>query len=697
MTTLRYTLTWPLALCLFFIFNQPLKAQISNQSLTPTDSALCIGDSTTIVTGGSDAGVSYYLRNNADSSIVAGPIIGTGSALTFNTGSLSSTTSFHVYAEQTSSAMDFDGVDDIVNTSSLVQWDDTSTLMAWYKSADASSGAIFTWGSPQVNNYAVLEFRYVNPSFNYIRFYKPQSTFPSVLPHPNNPTDWHHVAIVKEGMTTQLYLDGVLTSTGFVPAPTNPTQTSLGAGLFNGSIQLHYDGLIDELSHWDTVLTPAQINQYMNAPLAGTEPNLDLYYSFESVNGTTLPDLSPSGNNGQMMNMAANPLVPGVFPGDSAYMNQIITIQVDSIPNVTAGANQTVCFGDSVTLNGGGATTYTWDNNVINGVPFVPSVTTTYTVTGSNIGNCSATAQVTVTVDSLPNVTAGSPQAICPGDSVTLTGAGAMSYTWDNNVMDGVPFAPMATTTYTVTGTGANNCSATAQVTVTVNPLPSVSAGPDMDVCFGDSVTLMGSGASSYVWDNNVMDGIPFLPQVNTTFAVTGTDSNGCVATDSVAIQVIMVDASLSISGGTLTANAVNATYQWLECDSGMAGMPIAGATNASFSPTTSGNYAVAVTQMGCTDTSVCENVVVVGLAPNPGKLQIRVYPNPNNGRFRIQIQGLQTLEANIQVIDMQGKVIFHTEMEQEKEIDLRGVMAGIYFVKVQAGQFANFQRIVVH
>ncbi|MEM7035443.1 MAG: LamG-like jellyroll fold domain-containing protein [Bacteroidota bacterium] len=687
--------TLALTFVISLLLNNKLQAQISNQTLTPADASVCPGDSTTISTASSDAGVKYYLRDNADSSIVEGPVVGNGSALTFNTGPLTSATSYHVYAEQTSSAMDFDGVDDIVNTTNLVPWDNSSTLMCWYKSADFSSGALFVWGSPIVNNYAVLEFRYVNPSFNYIRFYQPQTTFPSVLPHPNNPNDWHHVAIVQDGAATRLYLDGQLASTGFVPSPTNPTQTSLGAGLFNNLIQLHSDGLIDEMSHWDTVLSPAQINQYMNQPLAGNEPNLDLYYSFESVSGNTLPDESTGSNDGIMMNMSANPLVPGVFPGDSAFMNQIITIGVDTLPVVSGGPNQTVCEGDSITLNGAGAATYVWDNNVSDGVPFASTSSTTYNVIGTDGNGCVGTSHVMVTVNTLPTVDAGTDQLICSGDSVTLSGSGANSYTWDNSVMDGVAFTPSATATYTVIGTDSNNCKDSDQMTVTLRAAPIVSAGQDLDVCDGDSVTLMGSGASTYTWNNNVQDGVTFLPSASSDYIVTGTDTAGCSASDTVSVSIITVDATVSVSGITLTANATNATYQWLDCDNGFAS--IAGETNAAFTPTANGNYAVAVTEMGCTDTSACENVIVVGMDA-AAQIDFDVFPNPSNGQIRVTVHGLETLEAELQVIDLQGKVIHRSEMQgaSTKALDLRDAAAGIYFVRIQGKHTHRFKRIVL-
>jgi len=58
--------------------------------------------------------------------------------------------------------------------------------------------------------------------------------------------------------------------------------------------------------------------------------------------------------------------------------------------------------------------------------------------------------------------------AVCPGNSVTLSGSGAASYTWTGGVINGVAFIPNTTFTYTVTGTDVNNCTDNDVVTITV-------------------------------------------------------------------------------------------------------------------------------------------------------------------------------------------------------------------------------------
>jgi hypothetical protein len=57
-------------------------------------------------------------------------------------------------------------------------------------------------------------------------------------------------------------------------------------------------------------------------------------------------------------------------------------------------------------------------------------------------------------------------------------------------------------------------------------------------VCEGESVTLNGSGAVTYAWDNGITDATAFTPTATATYTVTGTDANGCIGTDAVDVTV---------------------------------------------------------------------------------------------------------------------------------------------------------------
>jgi gliding motility-associated-like protein len=221
-----------------------------------------------------------------------------------------------------------------------------------------------------------------------------------------------------------------------------------------------------------------------------------------------------------------------------------LIVMVNSLPVISAGPDQVICFGDSVVLSGSGGVSYVWDNSVIDNQFFTPTVgTLTYTVNGTDANGCLNTDQVDVTVNALPIVDAGLDQSVCDGVSVTLAGSGATNYNWDNNISNNSVFVPQSTLTYTVTGTDGNGCEATDQVTVIVLPNPIVDAGIDLTICAGDSILLNANGANTYIWDVGLQNGDYFTPSGSVVIGVVGTDVNGCFSQDDLAIVVNLLPA----------------------------------------------------------------------------------------------------------------------------------------------------------
>jgi gliding motility-associated-like protein len=148
-------------------------------------------------------------------------------------------------------------------------------------------------------------------------------------------------------------------------------------------------------------------------------------------------------------------------------------------PQVFAGLDTALCFGESITLTAvHNGDLLVWDNGVFDGVEFTPDTTNSYIATASDINGCYSKDTIVVTVNPLPIITANaSDDFICDGDSTLLWGDGAgvgAVYTWDNNVIDSVGFVPQFTDTFTVIGTDINGCRDTASIDVTVNPNPVV-------------------------------------------------------------------------------------------------------------------------------------------------------------------------------------------------------------------------------
>ncbi len=220
-----------------------------------------------------------------------------------------------------------------------------------------------------------------------------------------------------------------------------------------------------------------------------------------------------------------------------------ISVTVKDLPTIIATAsNDSICVGGSTTLTGAGGQQYTWDNNVTDNIAFSPNFTQTYTLIGLGFNGCqnTATAKVTVTENIPPAITAlASKDTVCYGDSTQLNGVGAMTYTWDKNVINNTLFIPDSTRIYEVLATNTRGCQNTATIQVVVNQLPKVTIDATADsVCVGSTTTLSGQGAQTYVWDNGLSDNVPFVPLSSQSYTVVGTDNKGCQGNASINLVV---------------------------------------------------------------------------------------------------------------------------------------------------------------
>jgi hypothetical protein len=285
-----------------------------------------------------------------------------------------------------------------------------------------------------------------------------------------------------------------------------------------------------------------------------------------------------------------------------------VTVFVGGSISLSASASpSTICQGESTILTAIGADSYTWNTGQTGASIVVsPSASTTYTVTGSTAGGCSATASVSVTVKAKPVVSvSASPSVICSGASATLTASGASTYVWSTGQTSAsISVSPTVTTTYSVTG-ATNGCSTTTSVTVFVSGSISLSvAASSSSICQGESTTLTAVGADNYVWNTGQTGAsIVVSPSVSTTYTVTGTVLSGCSATASVSVNVkakpvVTVSASSTTvcpgSSTTLTANGASA-YIW---STGKTGGSIM------VSPSVTTTYSVTGTTNGCSTTS---------------------------------------------------------------------------------------------
>ncbi len=160
------------------------------------------------------------------------------------------------------------------------------------------------------------------------------------------------------------------------------------------------------------------------------------------------------------------------------------TITVNALPIVTLN-NASICQGQTANVTAsvalGGTYNYTWTvpngaMNPGNVATFSSNIAGNYSVVVVNVTapNCpSAAVSSTITVNALPDVSAGADQTVCNGESVSLIASGANQYQWNNGILNNTPFTPTVSGSYTVSGTGINGCMGMDTVNITVLPLSS--------------------------------------------------------------------------------------------------------------------------------------------------------------------------------------------------------------------------------
>lgn len=347
------------------------------------------------------------------------------------------------------------------------------------------------------------------------------------------------------------------------------------------------------------------------------------------------------------------------------------------LPNIVsnAGADFTVCKGDTITLSGtgSGGNTYNWNLGIINNNPFVINTTTTYTYTAVGQFGCTAADQVVVTVNQ-PQVNGGPNQTVCAGTVVTLTGTGSSALSWTNNVLNGVPFTPDSTQTYIVSGTDVNGCFGSDQVVVNVNT-PLINAGSDVTICAGDSLQLTATGVQSPIWNNNIIDNQLFAPTTTTTYEVNGTDVNGCAGTDQVTV-VVNPTANTVLNEVTLGSYTLNG-QTYLQ----------------------SGTYTQTLTSQNGCDSIITLNLSISGVGIGEDEMKFEFYPNPTNGMVYVSASN-NAGTFNYELTDANGRVIATAvnaiNGAATTSIDLSKVETGVYFIRLSNTTGDKVYRVVV-
>ena len=220
------------------------------------------------------------------------------------------------------------------------------------------------------------------------------------------------------------------------------------------------------------------------------------------------------------------------------------SIVVNSNPTASITAVPTsVCPGMSSVLTASVGNTYAWSNgSTTRAINVLPASTTTYTVTVTLAGGCTATASQTITVSNNASATiTATPSSVCPGNSSVLTASAGTAFAWSNgSTLSSITVTPASTSNYSLTVTVSGTCTATATTTVTVLPPPTASITPNpATICQGQSSTLTSSAGSAYLWSTgSTTASITVSPASTTPYNITVTIGGTCTATATTSITV---------------------------------------------------------------------------------------------------------------------------------------------------------------
>ncbi len=255
---------------------------------------------------------------------------------------------------------------------------------------------------------------------------------------------------------------------------------------------------------------------------------------------------------------------PGTMCIPSGYDSTTITVFVYSLPSPDAGADQAICLGDSITLNGTGSGHYLWNPTLTLSCdtchnPWAkPTITTSYVLTFTDSASgCVNTDTTKVVVNQHPPVpilSAVPNHPICPGDTIYLSASQIVgdSLLWSPGLILSCdscinPYSmPTATTTYyLIVSDSITGCKSRDSIIISVKPAPIISNSGNTAICIGDSTTISGFGVGALNWSpantlnfNNIHSPIAF-PTTTTNYVFTVTDTvSHCSTSDNLIVTV---------------------------------------------------------------------------------------------------------------------------------------------------------------
>jgi hypothetical protein len=258
--------------------------------------------------------------------------------------------------------------------------------------------------------------------------------------------------------------------------------------------------------------------------------------------------------------------------------------------------------------------------------------------------------------------------------------------------------------------TDVNGCSNSVEHFTNVYDGPTTTITDDTTICEGAIAVLTVSASDAnvvtYLWSNGLTTSTIIVnPTATTTYTVISNNGN-CSTVDTVVVYVNPIPVvdlggpvTIKWTAGSVTLDAGNPNASWLWNT---------GATtqtetfdNTNLTNASNNSVYVIVTENGCVggDTVVITVLDDVSINGAFSEMNVEMYPNPNNGQFTLNIDGING-QLNMNIIDLAGQVVYSTKLDATMnfttKVDVRDLAKGVYYIKLSNNDGAKTLKFVI-
>lgn len=362
-----------------------------------------------------------------------------------------------------------------------------------------------------------------------------------------------------------------------------------------------------------------------------------------------------------------------------------LSLNVFPIPQVNAGADQSVCPGGSITLNGSGEGTLSWAPNALitdlndMNAAVSPETAVELILLAQSAEGCTNSDTMQLSIGNGLSLITSADTSVCAGSTVNLSVSGGAQYEWltpeflDNPLISNPTASPLETTDFIVLASDlSGQCSAQDTIRVTVFPQANLSVSGGGVFCDGEGVQIAVNGAQSVQW--TPIDGLddpnsasPLAnPDAETSYTAVYTDVNGCngnagsvtVTPGTPALAAFTFEQISNYEVIFSSPGQSGVTYQWQ-----MDGNTLSGDTVMYDFPFDDDYIIQLIASSVCgsdTFTTTIEVVKLVGFEPVTEGL-VNVYPNPTAAWVHLQLPEHKSGNSSLRIYDTAGRCVYQT------------------------------------